>query len=81
VWWHSVSSRGRQLRTGEDLTSGAHMEATDCVRALGRALWGELDRIGEIGPRRFSHFLFLFQIQIKLSLNSKFQIYAQAKLQ
>ena len=35
----------------------------------------------------FSHFLFyfyfpfLFQIQIKPSLNSKFQIYAQAKLQ
>jgi hypothetical protein len=51
VWGHSISARGRQLRAGEDLTSGAHIEAADCVRALGRALWGELGQIGEIGPR------------------------------
>jgi hypothetical protein len=44
---------------GEDLTSGAHMEAADWVRALGHATWGELGQIGGNQPKQFLPFSFL----------------------
>jgi hypothetical protein len=81
VWGQSVSAWGRQLHAVEDLTGGAHIEATDHVRALSRAVrtkWLTEPRGGDQSWAQaqfsslffsFSGFSFPFHFQIP-NLNS-----------